>query len=162
MTPWRFCGVLTCGTSGSTPPNGRGGHDDCHHAVAHGRGVDRRSGDGASHGQRNYHHCRGDAADCHGPAVRPDHSASGGRGTMNETAEQVIDRALAEVNGRSLIPASDVTNWLLDIRPAVAARPTDEEIAALIEEESVEECVGRHGGAALPRGEHAPLHPGLP
>src|SRR5690606_18928316 len=48
---------------------------------------------------------------------------------MNETAEQVIDRALAEINGRSLIPASEVTNWLLDIRLAVSPPPTDEEIA---------------------------------
>ena len=58
---------------------------------------------------------------------------------MNETAEQVINRALAEINGRSLIPASEVTDWLLDIRLAVSPPPTDEEIAALIEEEIVED-----------------------
>jgi len=32
-----------------------------------------------------------------------------------------------------------VTNWLLDIRLAVSPPPTDEEIAALIEEEIVED-----------------------
>ena len=35
---------------------------------------------------------------------------------VDTTARDLTDKALAGINGRSLVPAAEVTDWLLDIR----------------------------------------------
>jgi len=41
--------------------------------------------------------------------------------TDQSMAKVALDAALASINGRSLVPSSEVTDWLLDIRQALGA-----------------------------------------
>ncbi len=47
----------------------------------------------------------------------------------------VIDEALERFSARDIVPATEICDWLLDVRLAILAAP-DEALARLLEEES--------------------------